>query len=116
MNTKLSDENELLCINRFLKMCQENKIICAYEGDNITTRVKEMISNYKGVVSFDKSIDSDVINSLRYYHMMMKDMQSTYDEILLVHKEFSTLPKELSKEDIIPILQKKVKQYKKLTP
>lgn len=116
MNTKLNDENELLCINRFLKMCEENKIICAYEGDNISTRVKEMISNYKGVVSFDKSIDSDVINSLRYYHMMMKDMQSTYDEILLVHKEFSTLPKELSKEDIIPILQKKVKQYKKLTP
>lgn len=115
MNTKLSDENELLCINRFLKMCQENKIICAYEGDNISSRVKETISNYKGVVSFDKSMDSDVITSLRYYHIMMKDMQSTYDEILSVHKDFSTLPKDLSKEDIIPILEKKVKQHHKLT-
>lgn len=116
MNTKLNDENELLCINRFLKLCQENKIICAYEGDNLSSRVKETINNYKGVVSFDKSLDSDVITSLRYYHMMMKDMQCTYDEILSVHKDFSTLPKELFKEDIIPILQKKIKQQHKLTP
>ena len=115
MDTKLNDENELLCINRFLKMCQENKIICAYEGDNISNRVKEIINNYKGVVSFDKSMDSDVITSLRYYHMMMKDMQSTYDEILSVHKDFATLPKDLHKEDIIPILQKKLKQHNKLT-
>jgi len=116
MNTKLNDENEMLCLNRFMKMCLDNKIICAYDGEKISSRAREFIQDYKGVVSFDRSLQHDMdLDNARYYLIMIKHMKSSYQEILSVHKDFPNISRDLENEEVTQLLQNKLKEKNKLT-
>lgn len=116
MNTKLNDDNEMLCLNRFMKMCVENKIICAYDGENISSRAREFIENYKGVVGFDRSLQHDMdLDNARYYLIMIKNLKSSYEDILAVHKEFPNISRDLENDEVTELLQNKLKEKNKLT-
>lgn len=116
MNTKLNDENEILCLNRFMKLCLDNKIICAYDGEKISSRAREFIENYKGVVSFDRSLQHDMdLDNARYYLIMIKNLKSSYEDILSVHKDFPNISRDLKNEEVAELLQSKLKEKNKLT-
>ena len=112
----ISDENELICINRFLKMCEDNKIICAYDGKKVSLLLKKAISEHKGVVSFDRNIgNSEKNDALLPYRVMLKDMSVTYSEFSMLQKEIPNLPKDSSKDDILTFFDSKLKSSNKLT-
>jgi hypothetical protein len=112
----ISDENELICINRFLKMCEDNKIICAYDGKKVSLLFKKVISEHKGVVSFDRNIgNSEKNDALLPYRVMLKDMSVTYSEFSMLQKEIPNLPKDSSKDDILKFFDSKLKSSNKLT-
>ena len=115
MNTNLNDENEMICINRFLKTCEENKIVCAYDGEKLSSRFKDAILACPSVASFDKSPDFDNLDSLLPYKVMIKDMNVKYSEFLMLKKEIPNLPQDSRNDDIIKIFESKLKQQNKLT-
>lgn len=115
MNTNLNDENEMICVNRFLKLCEENKIVCAYDSEKISSRVTEAIKAYSGAASFDRNTDFDNIDALRPYVLMIKDVNLTYSDFLIIQKEIPNLPPNSTDEEIISVFQSKLKQTNKLT-
>lgn len=113
LETIISAENELICINRFLKMCEDNKIVCAYNGEKVSVLFKKVISEHKGVVFFDRNIVKS--DDLIPYKLMLKDMSVTYSEFSMLQKEIPNLPKDSSKEVILKLFESKLKQQNKLT-
>lgn len=115
MKTNLNDENEIICLNRFLKLCEENKIVCAYDGENLSERAKEIIKARTGVASFDKSNNFDNLDHLLPYKVIIKDMNATYDDFITLKSVIPSLPENSSTDDIIKTFQNKLKQQNKLT-
>jgi hypothetical protein len=116
MSIRISDENEIICINRFFKLCQDNKIVCAYNGDEMSSRFKEIMKNYEGsVVIFDKGMGDPEDEILNYYKMMLFTMKLNYDEMLIGQKERIHFKSGLSDEDMIKALDSKIKSQNKLT-
>jgi hypothetical protein len=115
MNTSLNDENEIICLNRFLKLCEDKKIVCAYDGEKLSERVRTTIEAHSGVASFDKSTDFDNLNHLMPYKIIIKDMKATYAEFLTLKPIIATLPEGISDEDMLKTFKNTLKQHNKLT-
>jgi len=115
INTNLNDENAVICFNRFLKLCEDNKIVCAYDGEKLSEHVRNTIEAHSGVASFDKSTDLDNLNHLMPYKIIIKDMNVTYAEFLTLKPIIATLPEGASNEDMLKTFQSKLKQQNKLT-
>lgn len=115
MKTSLNDENEMICLNRFLKLCEEKNIVCAYDGENISERVKEIIKAHTGVASFDKSNNFDNLDHLLPYKVIIKDMNATYAEFLALKNVIPLLPENSNTDEMIKTFQAKLKQQNKLT-
>lgn len=115
MKTSLTDENEMICLNRFLKLCEEKKIVCAYDGENLSERIKETIKARTGVASFDKSDNFDNLDHLLPYKVIIKDMNATYDEFITLKSVIPSLPENSSTDEIIKAFKTKLQQQNKLT-
>jgi hypothetical protein len=115
MNPIINDENEMICLNRFLKLCEDNKIICAYDGEKLSERAKNTITAHSGVASFDKSHDPDNLDYLLPYKIIIKDMQATYADFLTLKPVIATLPEGISNDEMLKTFQSKLKQQNKLT-
>lgn len=115
MNSKLSEENERLCIEKFMNQCEQNKIICCYEGDMISKHVISIFEEFKGKVII---IDRDDRNQdkLTAYQVMISNMDLSYNQMLQLEKEIPSLDSYLDEKEIIEILNSKLKNNHKLTP
>lgn len=115
MNTSLTDENEMICLNRFLKLCEENKIVCAYDGEKLSDHVKEVIKSHTGVASFDRSNNFDKLDHLLPYKVIIWNMNTTYSEFSTLKAVIPFLPENSSEDEMLKAFQAKLKQQNKLT-
>lgn len=117
LDTIINDENEMMCVNRFMKLCEDNKIICIYDSENISEHAINVIKSYSGrVVSFDRNPSDSGIDLLHPYKLMIKDLNFKYSEILAVEKDIRSIPSGSSDDDMKNFLKSKLKSQPKLTP
>lgn len=114
MHSNVSEENERLCIETFMKVCEKNKIICCYESDMISTHIVDIFKEFQGKVVL---IDRDEIdeNILIAYQSMISHMDLNYEQMLQLEKEIPSLGNHLDQKEMIEILNSKLKNHNKLT-
>lgn len=114
MHSNVSEENERLCIETFMKVCEKNKIICCYESDMISTHIVDIFKEFQGKVVL---IDRDEIdqNILTAYQSMISHMDLNYEQMLQLEKEIPSLGNHLDRKEMIEILNSKLKNHNKLT-
>ena len=115
MNSNLSEENERLCIEKFMNHCEQNKIICCYEGDMISEHVVNVFKEFEGKVIIIDRDDRDQ-DKLMAYQLMISNMNLSYNQMLQLEKEIPLLGNHLDEKEIIEILNSKLKNNHKLTP